>query len=283
MTLTHSIQSYPQLHFINPNTGPDPQPDLPDSQYRLAVPYLQGYTNVTLVGYVSTLYGKRNVQDSLNDIDLYWRWHELSLANKDKGIGPMGLDGIFIDEVDCNGDNLEYFETLYRHIKGKVWKSDKPGQFNFFLFLTGTGYVVLNPGCTPRNDAYYNIADLVVVFEHFYHNFIRPPLDDPPFQYIRDMNPSDGLKLMLPQSSNSRPSFNFAVMIHDFLPSQSREVKLNKLKAVINDLVQIKRIRAIFITDLEIAKEDIYADWSSFWSEFIDMIAEANGISQYIK
>ena len=132
MTLMYSIRSHTQLHFIvviNPNTGPDPQPDLPDSQYRAAVPYLQGYTNVTLVGYISTLYGKRNVQDSLNDIDLYWRWHKLSL---DKGISSMGLDGIFIDEVDCDGDNLEYFGELYWHIKGKVWKSDKPGQWNFF-------------------------------------------------------------------------------------------------------------------------------------------------------
>jgi len=72
-------------------------------------------------------------------------------------------------------------------------------------------------------------------------------------------------------------------MINDFLPNRSREVKLTKLKAVINDLVQIKRIGAIFITDLEIGNEDIYADWSSIWSEFIEMIAEADCISEYIK
>lgn len=129
--LTCSIRTYPNLRFIvviNPNTGPDPQPDLPDPQYRRAVPYLQGYTNVTLVGYVSTLYGKRNIQDSIDDIDLYWRWQELSLAKKEEGVGPMGLDGIFIDEVDCNGDKLAYFGALYGHIKSKSWNSGKPGE-----------------------------------------------------------------------------------------------------------------------------------------------------------
>ena len=79
---------------------------------------------MTLVGYISTLYAKRDVQESLADIDLYWRWNELSLA---KGIGSMALDGIFIDEVDCNGDELDYFETLYRYIKCKPWKSGKQG------------------------------------------------------------------------------------------------------------------------------------------------------------
>lgn len=144
-----------------------------------------------------------------------------------------------------------------------------------FLFLT-LGYVVLNPGCTPRNDAYYSLADLVVVFEHFYRNFTRPPLHDPPFQYLVDVSPKHGIKFMLPQSSIPTPSFKFAIMVHDFLPNQSREVQLSRLKTVINDLVRVKRLGAIFITDLEIEKEDIYADWSSFWPEIIKIIAEAN-------
>ena len=66
-------------------------------------------------------------------------------------------------------------------------------------------------------------------------------------------------------------------MIHDFLPALGRQAKLIYLKAIIYDLVQVKRLGAIFITDLEIGKQDIYADWSSFWHDFIGIVAQANG------
>ena len=104
---------------------------------------------------------------------------------------------------------------------------------------------------------------------------MRPSFEDPPFQYLAEASPSCGMKVMLPQSSRHCPSFKFALMIHDFLPTQSREVKLKILRAVIYDLVQVKQMGAIFITDIEIEKKDIYADWSSFWPEFIKIIAEA--------
>lgn len=270
-----SVRTYPKLNFtvvINPNSGPDGRPDLPDSQYQRAVPYFQGYANVRLVGYVSTLYAKRAIKDSLNDIDLYWRWKELSLAKT--AHGSMALDGIFIDEVDWNGDKLDYFKTLYGHIKGKLWKTNKPGRFNKFRFLI-EGYVILNPGCAPWHNGYYSIADLVIVFEDFYRIFTTPPLDDRPFQYLAERNIADGMRLMVPQSSSTIPSFKLAVMIHDFLPTQSRVVKLTQLRTLVYDLVQVKGLGAIFITDLQIKKEDVYADWSSFWQEFIGFIAQA--------
>src|SRR5215510_12230545 len=75
------IECYPTVHFIvviNPNSGPDGRPDLPDAQYQRAIPYLQGYTNVTLIGYVSTLYGRRLLPEAKNDVDIYWRWHDVS-------------------------------------------------------------------------------------------------------------------------------------------------------------------------------------------------------------
>ena len=113
--------------MINPNSGPDPRPDLPDPQYQRAVPYLQEFSNVTLVGYVSTLYAKREIIGSLEDIDAYWRWDALSSAKAGKSLGPMGLDGIFVDEVTCNGENFEYFDTLSHYIKNKSWRAGKPG------------------------------------------------------------------------------------------------------------------------------------------------------------
>src|SRR5271167_1560289 len=98
----YRIQTYPTVEFIvviNPNSGPDGRPDLPDAQYQRAVPYLQGYQNVAPVRYVKTLYIKQTFQSSKEDVDKYSRWHELS---KNSSMGRMGLDGIFVDEVDCD-------------------------------------------------------------------------------------------------------------------------------------------------------------------------------------
>jgi hypothetical protein len=104
---------------INPNSGPDGRPDLPDEQYQRAIPYLQGFQNVTLIGYISTVYAKRDIQQSIADIETYWKWN---------GINPdLGIDGIFVDEVDNEGVHFKYFDTLAKHIKGKRWKSGKPG------------------------------------------------------------------------------------------------------------------------------------------------------------
>jgi hypothetical protein len=261
---------------INPNSGPDPRPDLPDPQYQRAVPYLQGFTNVTLVGYISTLYAKREAIRSLDDIDAYWRWDSLSKAKTDKGFGPMGLDGIFVDEVTCSGEDFEYFEMLSHYIKNKSWRSGKPGYCSFFVTILMIGYVIFNPGCAPRDDAYYGIADLVVVFEHFYRDFINPPLHESVYAYLADDIPEGGLTLMIPESSKDSPTSKFGLMIHDFLPEEDHGDKIAKLKEMVFELVQVKCVRAMFITDLEIEKVDIYANWSHFWHDFVGFTAQAN-------
>jgi Spherulation-specific family 4 len=230
---------------------------------------------VTLVGYISTSYAKREIIRSLDDIDAYWQWDALSKAKDGQGFGPMGLDGIFVDEVTCCGENFEYFELLSHYIQNKSWRSGKPGYFGFVTILM-VGYVVFNPGCAPRDDAYYHIADLVIVFEHFYHNFINPPLDESVYVYLAHDIPENGLTLMIPEPSNDSPISKFGLMIHDFLPEENYKDKLVKLKEMVFDLVQIKRVRAIFITDLEIKKVDVYANWSHIWHEFVNFVAQAN-------
>lgn len=125
---THGrIRSHPNLNFvvvINPNSGPDGRPFLPDEQYQRAVPYLQDYPNVRLVGYIKTLYGKRDIENVKHDVDLYSHWHNLS---KTKKTGPMGLDGIFVDEVDWAGEYSNYMEVLCQHIRSRIWRTDKSG------------------------------------------------------------------------------------------------------------------------------------------------------------
>jgi hypothetical protein len=89
---------------------------------------------VTLVGYISTQYAKREIIQSLKDIDAYWRWDALSRAKGDSGFGPMGLDGIFVDEVTCSGEDFEYFEMLSHYIKNKSWRSGKSGSCGLLPF-----------------------------------------------------------------------------------------------------------------------------------------------------
>jgi hypothetical protein len=116
---------------INPNSGPESRPDLPDEQYQRALPYLQEFPNVTLVGYILTWYGKREINVAKTDIDTYWNWDGIA---REKGIRPLGLDGIFVDEVTCNGENMEYYETLYSYIKSKMWRSGTPGLLSENVF-----------------------------------------------------------------------------------------------------------------------------------------------------
>jgi hypothetical protein len=126
-----SIKEYPNLNFIvviNPNSGPGGCPVLPDEQYCAAIPYLRGFNNVTLLGYVRTSYGKRMIRETVGDIDTYWRWHEVSSSPSAATCSrTIGVDGIFIDEVEYSGLHLKYFEQLYRNIKDRRWSSGKPG------------------------------------------------------------------------------------------------------------------------------------------------------------
>jgi hypothetical protein len=133
------------------------------------------------------------------------------------------------------------------------------------------GYVILNPGCAPRVPQYFNIADLVIVYEHFHDKFISPPKDDSFFGYLDKVDNGHGQRLMLPQISNHFPSSKYGVMIHD-----TKFKSLDDLRHLVTDLIQIKGISALFITDIEIEKKDIYADWSSYFPEFISMVNEAN-------
>ena len=140
----------------------------------------------------------------------------------------------------------------------------------------------MNPGCTPRHQAYYEFADLVVVFEHDHRNLINPPLDYPPFEYIPKVGPSHGLRLTLPQSTLATPSSKFGVVVHDLLAGETKEDKVAELKTLVHDLVQMKRVGAVFITDIEITEKDVYGNWSSIWKDFVSTVAEAREVSSLL-
>ncbi|EDM22962.1 spherulation-specific family 4 protein [Caminibacter mediatlanticus] len=117
--------------IINPSNGPG---NYIDSNYQEFINKLVTYKKKP-IGYVYTTYGSRNIVDVENDID---KWLELY----------PNIKGFFIDEVSNNDNNLTYYETLFNYIKSK-----------------GDYFVVLNPG-TQISSNYFNIADLIVVFEN---------------------------------------------------------------------------------------------------------------------
>ena len=147
-------------------------------------------------------------------------------------------------------------------------------RFSLLFVISCTGFVAINPGC-PAYKGYFDIADLVIVSEHSHHSFVNPPTHEWDFQYLTSANPDHGLKLMLPKPSKPEHIFKSGIINHGFLPGQTHATKMLELRRLVHDLVCVKRVGAVFITDLELEKADIYAQWSSFWPEFIDLMGEA--------
>ena len=205
-----------------------------------------------------TDYGKRDLEVAKAEADVYSQWHQESLTGNESG---LGLDGIFVDEVAWSDSDLSYYLALSTHIKRAHWRSGKRGKR--FELLTDKGYVVLNPGCQPHH-RYYTLADVVIIFEKHYDNFVHDS------------------KLALPRPSPITPPSKWGVMIHDFCPNQTKQEKAIEMKALIHELVQIKQIGCFFITDIELAKADVYGNWSSVWTEFIDIMAETAHSSSFL-
>ena len=118
--------------------------------------------------------------------------------------------------------------------------------------------------------------DVVIVFEGSHHSFVRPQiLKRSAYEYLANPDANHGLKLKLPHPSASLPSCKFGVIVSGLLPKSPKNAKLVEMKDLIYDLVQIKRVSAIFITDVEEKDADGNKNWSLVWDEFIALIAEA--------
>jgi Spherulation-specific family 4 len=124
----------PVTAIINPNNGPDGGP--PNSDYGAGLNDLRA-AGVTILGYVFTSYGARNITNVEADIDLYDQ--------------HFNINGIFLDEVANTTNQLAYYQQLYAYIKAKP-----------HLKL-----VFSNPG-TQTDQAYIAapIADTTVIFEN---------------------------------------------------------------------------------------------------------------------
>ncbi|MRI82929.1 MAG: hypothetical protein C6I00_00745 [Nitratiruptor sp.] len=94
---------FPQIPFIvviNPNNGHFTRPD---PNFTRMIRQLAA-ADIQLVGYVYTHYGKRDLQEVLEDINHWERFYK-----------EAGIEGIFLDEVACSKE--EYYQPLARKIK----------------------------------------------------------------------------------------------------------------------------------------------------------------------
>ena len=125
------------IAIINPSNGPG---GARDSGYADQVNNSQA-AGLTVLGYVPTGYGTRDVSVVKTDVDDYYLRY--------------GVDGIFFDEasIDCSHAS-SYYADLYHHVKAKG----------------GKALTVLNPG-TQTNECYMTVADTIVTFEGSYSTY----------------------------------------------------------------------------------------------------------------
>lgn len=128
--------------IINPASGPGGPPN---SDYVRGLADLRA-AGVTMIGYVYTDYGNRDLATVKAEVDLYAEHFK-----------SHGLVGIFYDGVASSADKLSYYAELARYAKEEK----------------GFSWVFLNPG-TTIDEAYltHGVGDVIVIYEDNYANFL---------------------------------------------------------------------------------------------------------------
>jgi hypothetical protein len=90
---------------------------------------------ITMVGYVHTSYGARDLSDVEADVHTYSTQYS-------------GLAGIFIDECATSSSEVSYYQSLY----------------NYITAISGYDNVIINPGTQPA-EGYLDVATSIVIFE----------------------------------------------------------------------------------------------------------------------
>lgn len=236
--------------------------------------YLQEFENVTVLGYINAGYGERSSQDLLDNVEILRNWRQKFNYFGENGIGPRGLDGVFIDKIGSNEAEFKTLEKVCQHIRSRPWRSRKSGSHHE-IYISSSGFVILDTQVPPVYP-YSALADIVIVFEGNYKQFINPQICQySPYEYLRDVTPSHGLRLTLPQPSSDLHSWQFGIIIDGFLSNNTKDMKVSRMRDLINDLVQNKRLGLIFLTDLMEKDADGNKNWSLIWDEFVSMIASA--------
>lgn len=132
--LISAAEQVPITAIVNPASGPG---ERADPNYVKIVTRLRR-AGATAIGYVSTQYAKRPIQEAKGDVD---RWRRMY---------PM-IGGIFFDEQASDAAQASYYRELFMHARGKIKRA----------------FVASNPG-VPCDAAYFESSppDAICVFEH---------------------------------------------------------------------------------------------------------------------
>jgi hypothetical protein len=128
--------------ILNPNDGPGKRED---PNFTTIVTNLHA-SGAKVIGYISTLYGKRPLSAVVADINLYVAFYK--------------VDGFFIDEMTADSQmaHIQFYQSIYNYIKG----------------LRSTYSVMANPGANvPEIYASLPLADQLVVFEDNAKNYAK--------------------------------------------------------------------------------------------------------------
>jgi Spherulation-specific family 4 len=139
-----------------------------------------------------------------------------------------------------------------------------------------SGFVCLNPG-GPTCQRYFDLADLVIVAEHVYADFLNPPTQYDTYSYLLRTSSSYGRRLRIPRFTTDTPAQKMSVIIHGFpVNTPSKDDSLAEdLTMMIRDLVRVKKVGAVFFTDLDISKRDVYAAFGTIWEDFVAATVES--------
>ncbi|EPE27895.1 cell surface spherulin 4 family protein [Glarea lozoyensis ATCC 20868] len=226
------IKGNPQIEFliiINPNSGPGSE-DLPDENYTEGITLLNGYANVTLVGYISTDYFKRDINHVLKDVRTYAGW------SKGKGFGDpnskqkdLGLRGVFLDETpnEWSVDAGRYLERLTGVIKSH---GDEP-------------IIIHNPGTIP-SPLFTPYATLTVMFEGSYDIY-------------KSANMTTKTSVFAKMSKASREKL--AVILHS-LPKTMGDKEETQMMKGLN-----KHFGAVFVTALNVNYYESFGEEFQSW------------------
>ena len=125
-----------QILILNPNSGPGKTFDKNYAATALAA----RNGGSTVLGYVHTTYGDRDVAAVLAEIEKFREWYQ--------------VDGIFLDEAASDVLDVPYYQTVADAIHE----------------LDNSLLIVLNPGTHPA-EAYMQIADIIVTTETSFERY----------------------------------------------------------------------------------------------------------------
>jgi len=125
----------------------------------------------TVLGYIHTSWGSRNISYVKNDVDLWIQYYP-------------EINGFFIDEVSNELRKLSYYEDLYKYIKSK-----------------GDYFIMLNPGTLVPTE-YNNVGDSIMILEERYYTYslmseaLNPSKYKNPAIIVYDVKPEKALEVI---------------------------------------------------------------------------------------